>query len=101
MTTFIDMIFECFLLISTVLGILTIDELYKSVHKPLNDSNNNAYINPDGPLNLLHGYISYENRSIHKKRLFSPGFKINYSLTRTECQSLFKRNNIKDAVTKF
>ncbi|KAI5170907.1 hypothetical protein PAEPH01_1543 [Pancytospora epiphaga] len=90
-----------FLLIPAVLGILTIDELYKSVHKPLNDSNNNAYINPDGPLNLLHGYISYENRLIHKKRLFSPGFKINYSLTRTGCQLLFKRNNTKDAVTKF
>ncbi|KAI5169368.1 hypothetical protein PAEPH01_0654 [Pancytospora epiphaga] len=95
------MVITYFLFISTVLGILTIDELRESVDGPFSDSNSNIYINPNGPLNFIHGHVSYENRLLHKKRLFSPGFNINYSLTETKDKSLFQRNTAKDAITEF
>ncbi|KAI5171985.1 hypothetical protein PAEPH01_1709 [Pancytospora epiphaga] len=91
----------CILLIFTVFGILTLDELQQNLQKPFNDNNNNVYINPDGSLNLLHGYISYGSRLIHKKRLFSPGLKINYRLTNVKNKSSFKRDNTMDKVNTF
>ncbi|KAI5171807.1 hypothetical protein PAEPH01_1672 [Pancytospora epiphaga] len=90
-----------FLLLYTTFGILTINEQYEGVHGPLDDSNSNICINPDGLLYLLHGYIFYENRLMHMKRLFSPGFKINYSLTETEDKLIFKHNNTKDVINNF
>ncbi|KAI5181096.1 hypothetical protein PAEPH01_2792, partial [Pancytospora epiphaga] len=72
----------CFLLISAVLGILSKDDLYRIAHEPIHNNNGDVYIKPSGPLNLFYGYLCNENKTLHKKRLFSPGFMINYSLTK-------------------
>ncbi|KAI5168406.1 hypothetical protein PAEPH01_0103 [Pancytospora epiphaga] len=95
------MVIVYFLLVYTVFGILSLDELHKSVQELFDENNSNVYINSDGPLNLLYGYVFYTNRLIHKKRLFSPGLKINYSLTIVKDESSSKRNNSKDIVTAF
>ncbi|KAI5155745.1 hypothetical protein NEPAR06_2017 [Nematocida parisii] len=42
----------------------------------------NIFINPDGPLNPLRGYIFYKNELLYNKRFFSPGIRADYSLNR-------------------
>ncbi|KAI5177778.1 hypothetical protein PAEPH01_2508, partial [Pancytospora epiphaga] len=102
------MAFRCYLLITTAFGILSIHEVYESVYKPfaVNDrnagvsleretsaGNDNVYVNPGGPLNLLHGYLLKENAIFSNKRLFSPALKINYKLTYNGNTSIFSQDN--------
>ncbi|KAI5169439.1 hypothetical protein PAEPH01_0714 [Pancytospora epiphaga] len=90
-----------FLLISIVFGILSVDDLNKTVSSPLRNNSDKVYVNPNGSLNLLHGYMSRENRQIHNKRLLSPGLKTNYSLIKEESKSTFTQNNTKDTPSIF
>ncbi|KAI5176498.1 hypothetical protein PAEPH01_2315, partial [Pancytospora epiphaga] len=84
------------LLICTILGMLSVDELYQSVTDPVGDIDGKVYyINPNGPLNLLYGYLYKEKRQMHNKRLFSPGLKVNYFLMKEGDSSKFTRNDLK------
>ncbi|KAI5170492.1 hypothetical protein PAEPH01_1478 [Pancytospora epiphaga] len=105
----------CYLLITTVYGILSLQDVYETTYKPF-DANNkntginpenqdivgndNVYVNPGGPLDLLHGYLLKENNIFFNKRLFSPALKINYELTKEKRNFRFTRNNTKDGVNK-
>ncbi|KAI5169320.1 hypothetical protein PAEPH01_0612 [Pancytospora epiphaga] len=103
------------ILITTVFGVLPIDELcqtlYESVNiknsnvgnnsdRKINTDSSNIFVNPNGPLNLLHGYFCREKKQLYTKRLFSPGFNINYSLTRNGENSTFFRDNTGDTVNE-
>ncbi|KAI5183447.1 hypothetical protein PAEPH01_2941, partial [Pancytospora epiphaga] len=90
------------LLISTVFGILSADELERCAVEPVTKASNDVYyINPDGPLNLMCGYISRENRVMYKKRLYSPGLQATYCLKMEEGDSTFTRRGSNDISNMF
>ncbi|KAI5169328.1 hypothetical protein PAEPH01_0620, partial [Pancytospora epiphaga] len=103
----------CYLLITTVFGILSLQDVYEAMYKPFDVNNENTganpesqisvdnrgvYVNPGGPLDLLHGYLLKENDIFSNKRLFSPALKINYELTKEGKDFRFTRSNTKDSV---
>ncbi|EHY66487.1 hypothetical protein NERG_00127 [Nematocida ausubeli] len=49
-----------------------------------NDGNEPKLINPNGPLNLLRGYIYHKNGYMHNKRLFSHELDIKYKFETVE-----------------
>ncbi|KAI5133837.1 hypothetical protein NEAUS05_0020 [Nematocida ausubeli] len=59
-------------------------------------------INPNGPLNLLRGYIYKRLGLMNNMRFFSPGIKVSYELTANEKKDvngnmhIFKRELVKD-----
>ncbi|KAI5174138.1 hypothetical protein PAEPH01_2081, partial [Pancytospora epiphaga] len=89
------------LLISAALGILTVNELELSLTEPNIEIGKDVYVNPASSLNLLHGFMYKEKRQIHKKRLFSPGFKTNYSLKKDNESFVYNRIGSKDVANVF
>ncbi|KAI5181638.1 hypothetical protein PAEPH01_2825, partial [Pancytospora epiphaga] len=93
------MVTRYFLLLSTVLGILTVNELHQSVTETASNVYDNVYINPCGPLNLLYGYLCREK--MQNKRLFSPGLKTDYLLKKDGNTSTYTRNGSRDVPNMF
>ncbi|KAI5169435.1 hypothetical protein PAEPH01_0710 [Pancytospora epiphaga] len=85
-----------FLFISPVFSILTMHTLYQTILDPIYVNNIKVYIHPGGPLNLLHSYVCKERRILYNKRLYSPGLKINFTLTRYGNMSAFTRHPLED-----
>ncbi|KAI5181299.1 hypothetical protein PAEPH01_2806, partial [Pancytospora epiphaga] len=72
------------LLIPVILGILSIKELEKSVAEAVSKINDDVYIKPHGPLNLVYGFLSRERRQMHNKRMYSPGVEAKYLLIKKD-----------------
>ncbi|KAH9385219.1 uncharacterized protein NEMAJ01_0115 [Nematocida major] len=52
------------------------------------------YINPNGPLNFLHGYLYIKNGHVHNKRFFSPEIDTCYSLSVNTSSEIYKNEHI-------
>lgn len=69
-----------FLLLHYTYARLTLQELSTFDTYTFKTRNGEVAINPEGPLNLLRGYIYHKNRFMHNIRLFSPRVKTDYVL---------------------
>ncbi|KAI5170470.1 hypothetical protein PAEPH01_1456 [Pancytospora epiphaga] len=89
------------LLIPVVLGLLSVKELEKSATEDVFEINDGVYIKPHGPLDLLYGFLSKERKQMDKKRMYSPGLKAHYSLTKKDNEVCFSRRGSRDVIHKF
>ncbi|KAI5164614.1 hypothetical protein NEAUS04_2340 [Nematocida ausubeli] len=68
------------LLMSTNRADMTLDEVEATLQFEIETDSSQMAINPDGPLNLLRGYIYQKMECMYNKRFFAPQIKTEYSL---------------------
>ncbi|KFG25707.1 uncharacterized protein NESG_01687 [Nematocida ausubeli] len=72
----------CFMVIGTVFARLGVKHLQEAQEMQVsNEEGDQFIINPEGPFNLLRGYIYHKSGYIHNKRQFSPEISINYNIS--------------------
>ncbi|KAH9386501.1 uncharacterized protein NEMAJ01_1397 [Nematocida major] len=59
---------------------LSISELKTSLQHTISTPDGDVCINPEGPLNMIHGYIYKKRGYMYNKRLFSPEIQTKYSM---------------------
>ncbi|KAI5167106.1 hypothetical protein NEIRO02_1682 [Nematocida sp. AWRm79] len=67
-------------MLSYIYSRISLMEMKGILHTAIEESHQKTTINPDGPLNPLHGYIYHKAGYMHNKRFFSPEIKIDYTL---------------------
>ncbi|KAI5166037.1 hypothetical protein NEIRO03_0700 [Nematocida sp. AWRm78] len=84
-----SIIYQLFML-NIVCGTLNLSDLREAQLQTLSQSNGDPLtINPDGPLNLLQGFICAKNSLLYNKRFFSPEIDAKYTLTKRRADSQF------------
>ncbi|EHY65555.1 hypothetical protein NERG_01162 [Nematocida ausubeli] len=78
------------MMVQSVLTKISVDDI-KEVHGTFIGEKQDMIINPEGPLNLLCGYIGHRNGYMHNKRFYSPEIETNYALSKKKLSSRNKQ----------
>ncbi|OAG33597.1 hypothetical protein NEIG_01470 [Nematocida sp. ERTm5] len=76
-------VIKVLLVIPGILAQIELSEI-EEIQDTVIDTDKNLVINPDGPLNVLRGYIMHKSGYMHNKRLFTPEIDTFYTLENDE-----------------
>ncbi|KAI5137731.1 hypothetical protein NEAUS06_2339 [Nematocida ausubeli] len=93
------------MMVQSIIARVSMEAIKKVNEIPIGETKD-VFINPEGPLCLLRGYIGDRSGHMYNKRFYSPEIHTDYALTKkgisdaNEQEYQFERNPVKDRVYK-